>query len=129
MSECDAFVVGHTCDDADMYLEGTDSATMTYKGGYDSGFAAVPPRPAAHFFFFFFTLVTGPRRSLSRKLSVTRVYEPQIRARLGTTAHFCRVRPTLPGRTHQPGAQRRARGWRRRLALLDQASVRLRPGG
>ena len=30
--------------------------------------------------FFFFTLVTGPRRSLSLKLSDTRVYEPQIRA-------------------------------------------------
>ena len=41
MSECDAFVVGHTCDDADMYLEGTDSAAMTYKGGYDAGYAAV----------------------------------------------------------------------------------------
>jgi len=37
------------------------------------------------FFFFFVTLVTGPRRSLSLKLSDTRVYEPQIRARLGTT--------------------------------------------
>ena len=40
-------------------------------------------------FFFFFTLVTGPRRSLSLKLSDTRVYEPQKRARLGTTAYFC----------------------------------------
>jgi len=30
-------------------------------------------------FFFFFTLGTGPRRSLSLKLSDTRVYEPQIR--------------------------------------------------
>ena len=39
------------------------------------------------FFFFFFTLVTGPKRSLSLKLSDTRVYEPQIRARLVTTAH------------------------------------------
>jgi len=38
------------------------------------------------FFFFFFTRVTGPRRSVSLKLSDTRVYEPQIRARLGTTA-------------------------------------------
>jgi len=28
---------------------------------------------------------------LSLKLSDTRVYEPQIRARLGTTVHFCRV--------------------------------------
>ena len=42
-------------------------------------------------FFFFFTLVTGPRRSLSLKLNDTRVYEPQIRARLGTIAHFCKV--------------------------------------
>ena len=40
---------------------------------------------------FFFTLVTGPRRSLSLELSDARVYEPQIRARLGTTAHFCEV--------------------------------------
>jgi len=40
------------------------------------------------YFFFFFTLVTGPRRSLSLKLSDTSVYAPQIRARLGTTAHF-----------------------------------------
>ena len=39
--------------------------------------------------FFFFTLVTGPRRSVSLKLRDTRVYEPQIRARLGITAHFC----------------------------------------
>jgi len=45
----------------------------------------------ASFFFFFFTLVTGPRRSLSRKLSDTSVYELQIRARLGTAAHFCEV--------------------------------------
>jgi len=34
---------------------------------------------------FFFTLVTGLSRSLSLKLSDTRVYEPPIRARLGTT--------------------------------------------
>jgi len=37
--------------------------------------------------------VTGPRRSLSLKLSDTRVYEPHIRARLGTTAHFPGCRP------------------------------------
>ena len=42
-------------------------------------------------FVFFFTLVTGPRRSLSLHLSDTRVYEPQIRARLGTTTHLCEV--------------------------------------
>jgi len=41
--------------------------------------------------FFFCTLVIGPRRSLSLQLSDTRVYEPQIRARLGTTVHFCEV--------------------------------------
>ena len=39
-------------------------------------------------FFFFFTLVTGPRRSLSLKLSDAKVYEPQIRARLVIIAHF-----------------------------------------
>jgi len=37
--------------------------------------------------FFFFTLVTGRRRNFSLKLSDG----PQIRARLGTTAHFCEV--------------------------------------
>jgi len=42
-------------------------------------------------FLFFFTLVTGPRRSLSLKPSDTGVYEPEIRTRLGTTAHFCKV--------------------------------------
>jgi len=36
--------------------------------------------PCSLDFFFFFTLVTGPRRSLSLKLSATRVYEPQIRS-------------------------------------------------
>jgi len=34
--------------------------------------------------YFFFTLVTGPRRSLRLMLSDTKVYEPKIRARLGT---------------------------------------------
>jgi len=43
------------------------------------------------FFFFVFTLVTGPRRSLRLKLSDTRVYGPQIRARLGTTTYLCEV--------------------------------------
>ena len=44
------------------------------------------------FFFFFFTLVTGPRRSLNHKVSDARVYESQIRARLGTPARFDRAR-------------------------------------
>ena len=43
------------------------------------------------FFLFFFTLVTGPRRSLSLKLNDTRVYEPQMRTRLGTIAHDMQV--------------------------------------
>ena len=38
----------------------------------------------AVFFLFFFTLVTCPRRSLSLELSDTRVYAPEIRARLRT---------------------------------------------
>jgi len=46
---------------------------------------------ATTFFLLFFTLVTGPRRSLNLKLSDTRVYAPQIRARLATTAHFCKA--------------------------------------
>jgi len=41
--------------------------TVLYAGG-----SAPLPEPAT----FFFTLVTGPRRSLSRKLSDTKVYEP-----------------------------------------------------
>ena len=44
----------------------------------------------------FLTLVTGPNRSLALKLSDTRVYKPQIRARLGTTAHFCKVSVQRP---------------------------------
>ena len=48
-------------------------------------------------FFFFFTLVTGPRRSLSLKLSDTEVCEPQIRARLGNhnTTRAAAARDTL----------------------------------
>ena len=49
------------------------------------------PEGKEPFFFFFFTIVTGPRRFLRLKLSDIRVYEPQIRARLGTPAHFCKV--------------------------------------
>ena len=40
--------------------------------------ACEPKRRGPSFFFFFFTLVTGPSRSLSLKLSETKVYEPQI---------------------------------------------------
>ena len=44
-------------------------------------------------FLFSFTLVTGPRTSLSIKLSDIRVYEPQVRARLVTKTRFCEVLP------------------------------------
>jgi len=41
--------------------------------------------------YTFFDIVTGSRRSLSLKLSETRVSEPPKRARLGTPTHFCEV--------------------------------------
>jgi len=47
---------------------------------------------ARGFFFFFFTLVTGPSRSLSLKLSDTRVCEPQIR---GFAPHLAPTPETL----------------------------------
>jgi len=57
-----------------------------------------PPR-----LFFFFTLVTGPTRSLSLKLSDARVYEPQIRARLGTAggSTLCTPVTIAAARGHQ----------------------------
>ena len=42
-------------------------------------------------FFFFFTLVTGPRRSVSLKLSDTEVYEPQIQVRQLAGSKFALV--------------------------------------
>ena len=47
-------------------------------------------RPESILFFFFFTLVTGPRRSLSLKLSDTRVSESQTRAHLRASLYPCR---------------------------------------
>ena len=41
--------------------------------------------------FFFFTLVIGPRKTVSLMMSDARVYTPQIRARLVTATHFCKV--------------------------------------
>ena len=43
--------------------------------------------------FFVFTLVTRPSRSLSLKLRDTRVYEPQIRARLGNPLASAQLLP------------------------------------
>jgi len=65
--------------------------SVAMNGLLDSGDVPRSPGASHLIFFVFFTLVTGPRRSLSLKLSDTRVYGPQIRARLGTTAHFCGV--------------------------------------
>ena len=66
---------------------------------------------AGDFFFLllFFTLVTGPRRSLSLKLSDTRVYEPQTRARFaGENADWARVTRDL-GRVRSGWEARRQR--------------------
>ena len=51
---------------------------------------------------FFCTLVTGPRRSLSLKLSDTRVYGPQVRARLGTTGVGDAEADAVRGRVARP---------------------------
>ena len=46
--------------------------------------------------FSFFTLVTGPRRSLSLKLSDTRVMSLKYEPASVTTTDFCRIMSTLP---------------------------------
>ena len=60
-----------------------------------------PPSPEAMrellLLCFFFTLVTGPGKFLSLAVSDTRVYAPQIRARLGTTAQFCECELQIVG--------------------------------
>jgi len=69
------------------------------------------------YFFFFFTLVTGSRRSLNLKLSDTRVYEPQIRARLGTTAGLACMHKMLGFYCHltRPGSDASAEGENARM--------------
>ena len=90
--------------------------------------------------FFFFTLVTGPRRSLRLKLSDTKVYEPQIRARFGnhnTTilgfcrnslwpqlSCMCRVRSTA-GRVHNLSEVREYDGQRKALQRRAGTSTNL----
>ena len=49
---------------------------------------------------FIFTLVTGPIRSLNLKLSDTRVYAPQIRARSDSTQPTRRLGRLAGGRSH-----------------------------
>ena len=63
--------------------------TPRYTNGSTRSVSGDPPAPV--FFSLFLTLVSGPRRSLRLKLNDARVCEPQIRARLGTTAHFCKL--------------------------------------
>ena len=96
------FVVGHRCraNMAHIRQSRPDSGLVFHIKVFNSyrvvssllgsGFSELRDR-GWPIFFFFFTLVTGPRRSLSLKLSDTRVYEPQTRARLDTTTHFCGV--------------------------------------
>jgi len=67
------------------FNHGSDQDVIIVLGRVCSGLSQL----AQHAQVFFLTPVTGPRRSSSLKLSDTRVYEPQIRARLGTTTHFC----------------------------------------
>ena len=66
---------------------------LRFAPGLPPGWWTQHPRPSGlgRLLLFCLTLVTGPRGSLSLKLSDTKVYEPPIRARLGTTAHFCGV--------------------------------------
>ena len=57
-----------------MYVCMGGAAADPVTSALSSEFAWSPPR--TFFFFLFVTLVTGPTRSLSLKLSATRVYEP-----------------------------------------------------
>jgi len=59
--------------------------------GVPAADALTSPLSGLCLIIIFFTRVTDPRRSLSPKLSDARVYAPQTRARLGTTAQFCKV--------------------------------------
>ena len=70
----------------DPVLTGWVGTSLTKTANSEVGISMSASRMGRMLPFFFFTLGTGPRRSLSLKLSDTRVYEPQIRARLGTTA-------------------------------------------
>jgi hypothetical protein len=50
---CDEFAIGHFCEDikAPFVEEGHDSASMTYDGGFNSGFSAVRSNCAQYFIF------------------------------------------------------------------------------
>ena len=86
------------------------SLTSTILAGVDECRGAGQARRYGRRLLFVFTLVTGPRRSLNLKLSDTRVYEPQIRARLGTTSLFCEVVVLKPQRQKQESMSAEALG-------------------
>ena len=68
------------------FLVGAIPYLCAPRGGEQSGVWR-----ALRFLFLIITLDPGPRRHLSIELSDTKVYGPEIRARLGTAAHFCKV--------------------------------------
>ena len=81
-------------------------------------------RPAVRRAGFFFTLATGPRRSLSLKLSDTKVYSPEILVRLGK--HKTMVLGFCAGRVrgaHRQGAGGWSRGRRSQTVGADCLTV------
>ena len=83
-----------TCNES---KEEEEDKTVTAGGGQDELFDAA----FSNYFFFFFTLVTGPRRCLSLKLSDTRVYEPSIRTHSRYGCHAERRGENAPGNSQQ----------------------------
>ena len=84
---------------------------------------ALPSR----FCFFFFTLVTGPRRSLSLKLSDTRVYEPPILARPSRVKSEPRVHPRNASIPHRIRAAGVLEGFARALCISNRTPITLLP--
>jgi len=68
--------LGSDVTDTDNTDNGTLGAGVGGGGAAGGARRYLSPLPTL---LFFFTLVTGPRRSLSLKLSDTRIYEPQMR--------------------------------------------------
>ena len=75
-------------------------ATAAFARGEERPVAHPNTYPSQGRLLFFFTLVTGPRRSLSLKLSDTRVHEPQIRVQAfklpGTSVAVIKGRTDIP---------------------------------
>ena len=93
-----------------------------------SGFERCPLHASCTLlFFFFFTLVTGARSSWSLKLSDTRVYEPQIRARAKRARHRNMHGVRTGSWTGPPRGGRAPRvshmGPARRLAVFSRSAI------